>query len=128
MFPQNAEHQHYSDLLLEFFKAFANKIDIYPKNIEDIIDIMRKVPPKKSKPKAPKEKGREKETELATSLAPKDKAKSKDGEYRCYCCGRPDCRLWCCGKKETLATKDWHKPSYAKSNNKSGDKKVRWGK
>lgn len=49
LFLRNADYATYNKLLLECRKSYANKIDIYPKCLEGIIDVMRQVTPKKRK-------------------------------------------------------------------------------
>ena len=96
--------------MVEFWKSYANKKDIYPKNIEDMLDVMRQAQPKKkpSNPKIPKKE----EDRLATSLA-QGKRGEGEGKKACYCCGGPKCRWPRCEKKETLPIKQWHKPDLA---------------
>ena len=50
LFLRNADYATYNDLLVEFRKSYANKLDIYPKNLEDVVDVMRQQPPKKRNP------------------------------------------------------------------------------
>ena len=51
LFLQNSDYAPYNDLLVEYRKSFANKLDIYPKSLEDVVDVMRQQPPKKKKSK-----------------------------------------------------------------------------
>ena len=41
LFLRNSDHATYNDLLVEYRKSFANKLDIYPKSLEDVADVMR---------------------------------------------------------------------------------------
>ena len=111
---------------LSIYKSFANKWDIYPKSLEDVVDIMRQVPPKKAKPKVQNSNAPDKKPELATSLAQQDKTKSSGDEGRCFYCENPTCRLWRCDKKDTVPPKDWLDPLYEKGTNKDkgGEKKA----
>ena len=49
LFLRNADHSTYNELLVEYRKSFANKCNIYPKSLEDVVDVMRQVTPKKKK-------------------------------------------------------------------------------
>ena len=49
LFLQNADHSTYNELLVEYRKSVANKCNIYPKSLEDVVDVMRQVTPKKKK-------------------------------------------------------------------------------
>ena len=49
LFLRNADYATYNELLVDYRKSYANKIDIYPKSLEDVIDVMRQVTPKKKK-------------------------------------------------------------------------------
>ena len=40
LFLQNADYATYNELLVEYRKSFANKLDIYPKSLEDVVDVM----------------------------------------------------------------------------------------
>ena len=50
LFLRNADYATYNDMLVEYRKSYANKLDIYPKSLEDVVDVMRQQP-KKKKPK-----------------------------------------------------------------------------
>ena len=43
LFLQNADYGTYNYLLVEYRWAYANKQDIYPKSLEDVLDVMRQV-------------------------------------------------------------------------------------
>ena len=115
LFLRNANYHQYNDLLVDYRMSFANRQDIYPKKLEEAVDVMRQVPKKKKKssrdPKPAKD-----ETEVETSNA----TDVKKEEAACYCCGKAECRTWRCLKKDKLAPKDWHKPEHAP---KDGGKK-----
>ena len=60
LFLRNAKQSCFGEMLVEYRKAFANKEDIYPKTIPDMVDVVRKIPEKKRK-QNPKPPGKEKE-------------------------------------------------------------------
>ena len=105
---------------------YANKQDLYPKTLEDMVDVMRQITPKKKKAEKTQNgngnHNSEKNSEIEASNAQTTKAnQSGDGKGdACYCCGDKDCRLWRCEKKDKIAHKDWHKPEFAP---KAGDGK-----
>ena len=41
LFLQNADYGTYNDLLVQYHWSYANKQDIYPKSLEDVLDVMR---------------------------------------------------------------------------------------
>ena len=41
LFLRNANYRTYNDLLVEYRRSYANKQDIYPKSLEDVLDVMR---------------------------------------------------------------------------------------
>ena len=49
LFLRNSDHSVYSELLVDYRKMFANKQDLYPKTLEDMVDVMRQITPKKKK-------------------------------------------------------------------------------
>ena len=49
LFLRNADYATYSKLLIEYRKSFANKHDLYPKTLEDMVDVICQVIPKKKK-------------------------------------------------------------------------------
>ena len=49
LFLRNADYGTYNELLVEYRKAYANKQDIYPKSLEDVLDVLRQIQPKKKK-------------------------------------------------------------------------------
>lgn len=49
LFLRNAEQYHFGELLLEYWKAFSNKEDRYPRTIPVMVNSMRKIPEKKRK-------------------------------------------------------------------------------
>ena len=86
----------YNDLLVDYRKSYANKLDIYPKTLDNMMDVMRQVTPKKKRaaPKNDKDttQDKDKSTELESShLQTTDKDK---GGAACYCCSDPICRLY----------------------------------
>ena len=96
--------------------AYANKRDEYPKDIHDMMDVMRQTKPVKKKTNSPKKTGdRTKKTpdgqpppKTETSFLQQD----KDGKkIECHCCGEPHF-LKDCQKKDTVLLKDWHNPKF----------------
>ena len=123
LFLRNSDYGTYNDLLVEYRKSFANKVDIYPKSLEDVVDVMRQQPAKKKKPKPAGEKtGNGKANGNGNSSDKDDQgiessnaqtAKGRDEEAACFCCGDKSCRVWKCPKKDKTAPKDWYKPEHA---------------
>lgn len=130
LFLQNSDHVTYNDLLVEYRKSFANKLDIYPKSLEDVVDVMRQQPAKKKKSKPTGDRngngkgngngnssGNEKDDQgIKSSNAQTTKrcgSNKDDDEAACFCCGDKSCRVWKCNKKDKIAAKDWYKPEHA---------------
>ena len=44
LFLRNADYGTYNELLVEYCKAYVNKQDIYPKSLEDVLDVMWQIP------------------------------------------------------------------------------------
>ena len=90
--------------MVDFQKAYANKECKYPKDITDMIDVMRQQPEKK-KPQSPRgnngrdkdknqtEKDATKEEETASSFAQKKGTSPVKKKIACFCCGDEDCLL-----------------------------------
>ena len=128
LFLRNSDHSAYSELLVDYRKMFANKQDLYPKTLEDMVDVMRQITPKKKKAEKSRSgngngnNNSDKNSEIEASNAQTTKGnQSGDGKGdACYCCGDKECRLWRCEKKDKIAHKDWYKPEFAP---KAGDGK-----
>ena len=62
-------------MLVDYWKAFANKENKYPKKLPDMIDVMRQIPERKWKPPKvttkPIPKNEEKKEETASNFAQK---------------------------------------------------------
>ena len=87
---------------MEYRKSYANKHDIYPKSLEDVVDVMRQVIPKKKKPKPDRngngnngngKNDQDKSQELESSNAQTTKGQNGDdkGEGAYYACGDKTC-------------------------------------
>ena len=113
LFLQNADYSTYNELLVEYRKSYANKLDIYPKSLEDVVDVMQQVVPKKKKPTNNRNgngNGKNdqdgKGQEIETSNAQTTKGNGDGKGNACYACGDKTCRLWRCEKKEKIPYKD----------------------
>ena len=105
LFLQNVNHSTYNELLVEYRKSFRNLRNIYPKSLEDVVDVMRQVTPKKKKPtnnnrncsaKSDNKNGQDQGQELELSNAQNTKGQGGKDEDKaaCYCCRDKSCRLW----------------------------------
>ena len=99
--------------------------------LEDMVDVMRQVIPKKKKSdknhnnngngnnKSDQSKGQDLESSNTQTT------KGSQSDDACYACGDKACRLWKCEKKDKIPHKDWHQPKFApKSSENKGNVKV----
>ena len=99
LFLRNSDYSTYNKLLVDYRKNFANKLNLYPESLEDMVDVMRQVIPKKKKSdknhnnngngnnKGDQDKGQNLESSNTQTT------KGGQSDDACYACGDKTCRL-----------------------------------